>query len=271
MSTPTPDYLQRGNAAFESQMALRTAADHAAYLLPHLRSGMRVLDVGCGPGSITVGLADAVAPGEVLGIDLQADQIAVARERANEAGVGNVRFEVADLSTGLELPHAYFDAAFAHAVLMHLHDPISALAEILRVLRPGGLIVVRDPDFGATIRFPLSPAATDWSSVAARVRNQRGVDGTIGRRHRQLLLRAGFERPIAQARVESFGSSEALPDLAAFLKAQAASVGAVAVENQWADEATVEAVMADLDAWAARPDAFALNVWCEAIAWVSEG
>jgi cyclopropane fatty-acyl-phospholipid synthase-like methyltransferase len=72
----TTNYLQRANPEFEAILALRTAAKEGAFFLAHLRPGMRVLDVGCGPGSITLGLAEAVGPGEAVGIDLQASQVA---------------------------------------------------------------------------------------------------------------------------------------------------------------------------------------------------
>ena len=104
--------------------------------MPHLRPGMRLLDCGCGPGSITVGLAEAVAPGEVIGLDLQPSQIERARLLAAERAISNVRFEVGDVSR-LPFPDASFDAAFAHTLLLHLRDRVGALREIRRVLEAG--------------------------------------------------------------------------------------------------------------------------------------
>lgn len=88
----------------------------AGFFLPHLRPGMRVLDCGCGPGSITMGLAAHVAPGEVIGIDLDPTHIALARRRAADAGLANVRFARADIYT-LPFPDAAFDAVFCHSIL----------------------------------------------------------------------------------------------------------------------------------------------------------
>src|SRR6185503_5237822 len=111
---------------------------------------MRVLDVGCGPGTITLGLAQLVAPGEVVGIDLQPSLIERARALAATREQTNARFEIADVY-GLPFADECFDAAFGNGVLMHLAEPVRALAQIRRVLRPGGIIGIRDPDFGAVL------------------------------------------------------------------------------------------------------------------------
>jgi ubiquinone/menaquinone biosynthesis C-methylase UbiE len=131
-------YSQRANPVFEAELALRTAAKEGAFFVPFLRPGMRVLDLGCGPGSITLGLAETVAPGEVIGVDLQPSQVAQAQALGAARGMMNARFEVADVYR-LPFPDGSFDAAFAHVVLMHLREPVRALAEMRRVLRPGGI------------------------------------------------------------------------------------------------------------------------------------
>jgi ubiquinone/menaquinone biosynthesis C-methylase UbiE len=102
-------YSQDANPDFEAQLALRTAAKEGAFFLPYLRPGMRLLDLGCGPGSITLGLAEAVAPGEVVGVDLQPSQVAQAQALSAARGVKNVRFEVADVYR-LPFPDGSFDA-----------------------------------------------------------------------------------------------------------------------------------------------------------------
>ena len=119
--------------------AWRTVENSAAYLLPSLRPGDRVLDVGCGPGTITLDLARLVAPGEVLGIDPSADVIGQAAETATD----NVRFEVGDV---FALRGAY-DVVHAHQVLQHLADPVGALVAMRGLTRPGGLVAARDADY----------------------------------------------------------------------------------------------------------------------------
>src|SRR5665648_337353 len=113
----------------------RTAANSAAHLLPHLREGQRLLDVGCGPGTITVDLAAHVAPGQVIGVDTSAEVLERARRHAAELGAP-VSFQVGDVYA-LDFPDASFDVVHAHQVLEHLADPVAALREIRRVIRPG--------------------------------------------------------------------------------------------------------------------------------------
>src|SRR5262245_34757282 len=107
----TPGYTQNASGF----LARRTVESHAAFLLPYLRPGLRVLDCGCGPASITCGLARLVQPGRVVGCDRDASQIELARARAMTESVDNVTFEVGSI---YELPLAAgsFDVVVAHAV-----------------------------------------------------------------------------------------------------------------------------------------------------------
>jgi ubiquinone/menaquinone biosynthesis C-methylase UbiE len=116
-------------------VADRDARRFLPFLLPHVRPGVEVLDVGCGVGSIALDLASTVAPGRVVGIDADSRQIEAARTSAAERGVENVEFVT---SSVYELPfaEASFDVVYANAVLMYVRDQVRALAEIRRVLRP---------------------------------------------------------------------------------------------------------------------------------------
>src|SRR4051812_18964995 len=124
------------------QHGRRTAEEAAAFLLPDLRPGMRLLDVGCGPGSITRGLAERLAPGQVIGIDTAEAVLRSAREDAAARGLTNLEYRQGSV---YELPFedGSFDAVYAHQVLQHLREPARAVGEMLRVLRPGGLLAVR--------------------------------------------------------------------------------------------------------------------------------
>jgi ubiquinone/menaquinone biosynthesis C-methylase UbiE len=260
-------YSQQANPAFEAELAARTASRDAAFLMPYLHPGMQLLDVGCGPGSITVGLAEVVAPGHVVGIDIQSALVAQARARAATRGLATARFEVADLYR-LPCPDASFDAVFANGVLMHLREPARALAELRRVLRPGGIAGLRDPDFATTLYAPMTPLLEHWLALRVRVRQHNGGDPFLSRHYRRLLLEAGFARAEASASVDSAGAQGETLRHAAFLKAQLQGIVRTAVAQGWMDQAAVDATAAEIDAWAERPDALFAMTWCQAVGWV---
>ncbi|MBJ7451944.1 MAG: methyltransferase domain-containing protein, partial [Blastococcus sp.] len=158
----------------------RTAENSAAYLLPLLRPGMDLLDVGCGPGTLTADLAVRVAPGRVLGLDASADPLDEARAAAERAGAP-VTFAVGDVYA-LDLPDDSFDVVHAHQVLQHLTDPVAALREMARVCRPGGVIAVRDVDYATVTWFPANPGLDRWLSLYSAVARANGAEPDAGRR-----------------------------------------------------------------------------------------
>ncbi|HXV82795.1 MAG TPA: methyltransferase domain-containing protein [Candidatus Binatia bacterium] len=262
-------YAQHSSATFEVELSKRIASQAAGFLLPHLRPGMNVLDAGCGPGSITVGLAAVVAPGEVVGIDIQLSQVEQARTFAAQRGVTNVRFEASNIYE-LPFPDGSFDVAFANSVLEHLREPVRALAELRRVLRPSGIAGIRDRDSGGFLMAPVTPLLQEGLSLRERVRQHHGADFTVGRHHRRLLLEAGFMRAEASASIDCAGSPEKTRQFAAYLKAQFPAYARIALVEGWTDQATLDAILAEIDAWGERPDAFQAAPRCEAIGWVSE-
>ncbi len=153
----TPDYTMGFSGPYLRAIRSSTAESNAAYLLPYLRPGQRVLDFGCGPGTISIGLAEAVAPGELHGIDMEVSQIALARSLAEESEHSNATFHVGDV-TALPFADGFFDVAHCHNVLMHVPQTHAVLSEVKRVLKPGGILACREmicessfthPDFGA--------------------------------------------------------------------------------------------------------------------------
>jgi ubiquinone/menaquinone biosynthesis C-methylase UbiE len=169
----------------------RTADNSAAYLLPHLNPGQSLLDIGCGPGTITVDLARLVDPGSVVGVDASSDVVAQAAEHAASVGVSNVRFEVGDL---FALPYAEgsFDVVHAHQVLQHLTDPVSALFELRRVLRVGGILAVRDGDYGAFTWAPADPLLNRWLELYLAVTARNGHNALVAPSLLGLAQQAGF-------------------------------------------------------------------------------
>jgi len=262
--TDVAHYTQQDNPAFEAALAQRTPHRHAGFFVRHLRSGMHLLDVGCGPGSITAGLAKVVAPAPAIGVDIQPALVARAQAAAHRPA--NLRFEVADLHR-LPFADASFDAVFANGVLMHLSEPMRALSEVRRVLRPGGIVGVRDPDFGSALHAPLTEALERWLALRARVRQFNGGDPCGARHYRRWLLEAGFVRAQASASIDCAGTNEQTRSQAVFLKAQLRGIARTAIEQGWIDRPAVRAAITEIDAWSQRRDAFCAITWCEAVAW----
>lgn len=167
----------------------RTAENSAAYLLPHLAPDAKVLDVGCGPGTITADLADRVPRGHVTGIDAAQGIIEQAREAAG--GRANLDFATADVYA-LDYPDDSFDVVHAHQVLQHLADPVLALTEMRRVTRPGGLVAVRDGDYGGMMWYPELPVLDDWLALYYAVARGNGGEPNGGRRLHAWARQAGF-------------------------------------------------------------------------------
>lgn len=169
----------------------RTAENSCAYLLGRLHPGQRLLDVGCGPGTITLDLATRVAPGEVVGIDASDEVIAQARAAASERAIGNVRFAVGDIYA-LEVEAASFDVVHAHQVLQHLREPVRALTELRRVLRPDGVLAVRDSDYGAFAWAPTDERLTRWSELYHAITARNGAEADAGRHLLAWVRAAGY-------------------------------------------------------------------------------
>ena len=172
----------------------RTAENSAAYLLPHLTAGQRLLDVGCGPGTITLDLAARVAPGPVVGIDAAPEVVAAAVEARDRAGIdeATVTLAVGDVYA-LDAPDASFDVIHAHQVLQHLHDPVAALREMRRVLAPGGLVAVRESDYGAFVWAPDDPLLDRWLDLYHQVTRANRAEADAGRYLPGWFRAAGFD------------------------------------------------------------------------------
>ena len=177
----------------------RGAADSAAYLLAHLRAGMDLLDVGCGPASITADLAERVAPGRVVALDAAAGALEAARKTLRERGLS----EQVEVTSGdvmaLPFEDASFDVVHAHQVLQHLADPVGALAEMRRITRPGGIVAVRDAVYSAMTWFPEPAGMEQWRSVYMATARANGGEPDAGSRLLSCARAAGFTDVTASA------------------------------------------------------------------------
>jgi SAM-dependent methyltransferase len=250
-------YTHGHHSSVVGQHARRTADEAAAFLLPHLRKGMRLLDFGCGPGSITVGLAKAVAPGPVTGIDVAVDVLERASALAQEQKVSNISFEEGSVYQ-LEFPNDTFDVAYGHQVLQHLRRREDALAELRRVLKPDGLLAVRDSDY-ATMPFAPDDRRLDrFFEIYDAVARRNGGEPNAGRYLRGWLLEAGYvDVEISTATwtyvtrddVENWGHSWAD-------RVTNSSLGEQAISYGIASQAELQDVAAAWREWTTKPSAF---------------
>jgi len=181
----TDVYTHGHHASVVSQHSARTAADSAAFLLGHLSKGMRCLDVGCGPGSISVGLAKAVGPaGSLDAVDVEEEIVQQCQGRFEEAGVSafarSRALSVYNLSDHFE--ENTFDVCYANQVLQHLSDPVRALREIKRVVKKtGGIVALRDADYASMLCHPTSPGIDRWREVYRQTARKNEAEPDAGR------------------------------------------------------------------------------------------
>lgn len=183
----------------------RTIANSAAYLEPHLSEGLSLLDIGCGPGTITVEFAERVAPARVVGLDESAEVIAKASALGRERGVDNLEFMVGD-AYALPFADDSFDIVHAHQTLQHLADPVAALREMRRVVRPSGIVAVRDVDYLGTISYPETAGLTAWAELYQLVHSSNGGEPNAGRRLKAWARAAGFADVDSTASVWCFST-----------------------------------------------------------------
>ncbi|KNC18679.1 hypothetical protein AC792_10700 [Arthrobacter sp. RIT-PI-e] len=245
--------------------AMRTVATSAVYLEPLLESGMEVLDLGCGPGSITVGFADLVAPGSVLGIDRSADVIAQAT--ATHEDTVNAEFREGNIYD-LDVADESFDVVHAHQVLQHLADPVAALREMRRVVRPGGIVAVREADFGAMAWSPDAPDLDEWRSLYQQLARGNGGEPDAGRRIPAWAAAAGF----TDVEVSSSNWVYAAPqERTSFAQSWAERIlhsafAAQTLERGLADQETLDRLAEGWLRWAQQPGALFLMPSVEVLA-----
>lgn len=261
MTEPTADerYTHGHHESVLRSHLWRTAHNSVAYLLPHLRPGMSILDVGAGPGTITVDLAELVSPGRVVGVDASAEVVEKARAYAAERGVTNVEFHVAD---AYALPYAdgEFDVVQAHQVLHHLARPAEALAEWRRVAAPGGLVAARECDYAGVVLHPLTLGLESWARLYQRVHRSNGGEPDAGRRLKQWAHEAGFTAVESTASVWCFSDHDERTWWGGMWRDRvlASAFAEDATSKGFATRADLHAISAAWAHWAEDPNAWML-------------
>jgi SAM-dependent methyltransferase len=233
----------------------RTVENSAAYLVPHLRPGLDVLDLGSGPGTITVDLAERVAPGTVVGIDASAEIVAAASRLGEERALTNVTFRTGN-AYALDLPDDSVDIAHAHQVLQHVADPVAVLQEMARVVKPGGIIAARDVDYGGTIWYPELPGMAHWIRVYDAVHRAGGGEPNAGRRLGAWARQAGLTDIRTSASVWGFSSPEERSWWGGLWadRAVKSDFARQAIETGQATEEDLERMSEAWRAWSEHPD-----------------
>ncbi len=266
-TSSTPDYSLGFSEELLEAFTRNTAEASAAYLLPYLRPRLRVLDFGCGPGTISVGLARAVAPGPMHGVDMEPSQIELSRSVAEAHGIDNATFHVADVA---DLPFAddYFDVAHCHNVLMYVPDTRAALAEVRRVLKPGGIIGCRELICRSSFIYPEYGVLQHAWRMLEDVLSTDDGHPNIGRQLKEQLLASGFSSVRASGSFDIYDSPSDVEFVHRFATnwflspemAEAAIQYGVATAEQLAQIGTA------YEMWKDDPAAFCALAFGEAIA-----
>jgi ubiquinone/menaquinone biosynthesis C-methylase UbiE len=214
-------------------------------------------------------LAEVVAPGAVIGIDLDPDAIARAQALAAGRGLANVQFQVGSIYE-LPLSDASMDAAFAHTVFMHLDKPGAAAAEVLRVLNPGGVFGVSERMLEGTIAANFEPILHRFNELYVAWAKHRGVDLGMGGHLRELLTQAGFNPVEASASYgEVYGTTEATRRYSQIMLTviRESRLAQFAVDSGLADAATLDEMARAWERWGDDPMVLYAQANGEAIGW----
>jgi SAM-dependent methyltransferase len=228
---------------------------------------MDLLDVGCGPGTITMDLAASVGPGSVIGVDREPAVVAEASRRLEASATGNVEFRTGDVYS-LGFDDQSFDVVHAHQVLQHLTDPVAGLVEMRRVLRPGGILAARDGDYGGFVWAPADPLLDRWLELYHQVCRRNGADADAGRHLLGWAQAAGLSDIQASSSTWTFADASARSwwsDLWAERVIQSA-LAEQAISYRLSTREELEAISSAWRRWAEHDDAFFVVLHAELIA-----
>ena len=170
----------------------RTVENSAQFLVEYLKDSSFVLDAGCGPGNISAGISELLPNGKVIGIDFSSIIIDQAKSEFPTSKYGNLEFQQGDIYQ-LDFADNTFDIVYMHQVLQHLQHPVLALTELRRVLKPGGILAVRDADYQAFTWYPQLPELDRWGILYREVTQRNGAESNGGRFLKAWVMQAGLQ------------------------------------------------------------------------------
>jgi SAM-dependent methyltransferase len=251
-------------------MKPRGADVYAGFLIPHLRPGATVLDCGCGAGTITLGLAEAVPEGHVIGVDLDLSGLKGAQRAAISVGQQNLSWIGAD---GRSLPFrgTIFDAVLCHSMLETLDDPAAVIAELRRVTKRGGVVGAASVEYDGIILAGEPTAGTRrFYNIRQQLWRAAGIaEPNMGRRLRGLFQAAGFGHVEAFAEYISYGTPERVRAFAFDRAGECRDRDLHGAVTRYGIASTEE--LFDLasawEEWGDDPTAFFAFAWCQVLAW----
>ncbi|KEF56969.1 uncharacterized protein A1O9_07159 [Exophiala aquamarina CBS 119918] len=266
---PASTYTQGHSASAIASHTSRTVYNSAAFLLPHIKPNFTIIDLGCGPGTITCGFSSLVPEGSVIGVDGSSTIIEQARRRAVDLGSRNLNFLVADITHPLPFENDSVDVIYIHQTLCHIPSPVPVVQEAWRVLKPGGLIAMREYDHMSW--YPRFPGVDAYTAGLNRSISASGAQGAeSGRRLHAWAAQAGFSKAKMQV------SAGTTCHVAAEAKWWAeVSIGRLEGEigSNWLNSGTVksqddiEIMKRDLRLWGENEEAWYTALQGEVLAW----
>ena len=260
-------YTHGHQPAAVNQHAKRTADVCAQFVRPFISPQSEILDVGCGPASITVGLAEWAVEGSVIGIDVGEEILQTAQRALDASGLSNVSLEQASV---YELPYSddSFDVTYAHQVLQHLADPVLAIQEMARVTKVGGHVAVRDADYYTMSCSPESKMIDEWRRIYHLVARHNGAEPDAGRHLLAWFHQAGLDQVKCSATAGVYATKEERENwgLSWADRCLTTSFPTQAIDYGYATWEELEAISNGWREWAANPDGYFQFINGEAIA-----
>ena len=251
----------------QEQYAGRGAVGVVDFFLRHLKPGMSVLDCGCGPGTITQGIAQIVAPGKVVGCDLEPGMVARAAGLAEGKGLDNLSFQVGNI---LDLPFEdnTFDAVMSCAVTEHLSEPVKAMSELGRVAKKGGIVGITRTDWSASLFAPPCPSAERFIELFERGFTTQGATMFGGKDLPRMLQEAGLT---VEELVITFSNAYMPEPGNPMVAGWAAWIENLPLFDRVIEEGLttreeLDAMCAEMREWASQPGTLAATGGCRAVA-----